>query len=210
MARTLYVDPEDVLLELGVLPVEATDVQKAKVATRIGRAQDKVGLFLGRPGLATVERTLVGMWRDATYPETSVQAWPGACEVLDDRCRVKSYVANTDDPEVYDVTFVVGLDLTTTGDGTLHDPQVQPILDFITMDAIEQLVGDPQFPDAARIIQSVSNNGQSISYAKAADSPDAAGGKLTIGTLSGFKRLNVGQPSPQSSAPWPYGARNYL
>lgn len=196
----LYVPAEDVLDEVGIDPETATPAQIRVAQRKIEAAQNKVLLFLGRESFAPTVDIRRGLYWDNLYPETDLQAWPETARTFPDRVRYVSHVANTEEPDTFDVTFHVGLDLA-------GDPGLAPIKEFIIGEAAEGLYGHSTFPTLARRVSSVSAQGQSVSFEKRASSPDEIGGQLTIATLARFKKRAVGQAPGGVLAPWPLGYR---
>lgn len=182
--------------ELNMDAATATDRQRALVGRRIQQTINaKVLPFLNRENFDVYTVVVPGLWLVPGYDPTHVDAWTPR-PVFPDRVRVLSHTPNVEDPELYDVTFEVGL--------SLANPEAAAILDFIAVDAAESLTGHPAFPSAPPTVKSVSGGGQSMSWETRASTPDAPGGKLVVASLARFKRFNVGVAAPPVRANWPY------
>lgn len=195
----LYVSIDAVLVELNQDPSTVTALQRAKVEQRIQGAQSKVLAHLGRDRFEAQTIVTPGLWFDTRYQPTDPDAWPDA-PMFNDTARYIAHMPNADDPDLYDVTWHVGLDLGT-------DSTLQPIKDWILFDAAESLVGDPLFPTAPARVTSISAGGQSISYDKRPGAPGVAaanGAPITLEDLNRWRRINIGGPSTPTPAPWPY------
>lgn len=199
---TLNPDTEEDLIEaaldeLDVDPAEATDRQRALLGRRIQQTINmKVLPFLNRDNFDTTTYVAPEMWLPEGADPLAVTSWQPRLE-FSDRARVVSYVPNAEDATLYDVTFEVGL--------SLENPDAAPIIAYIAADAAESLAGHSAFPTKPLTVKSVSGGGQSMSWETRAATPDALGGKATIGVLTRFKRYSVGVSPTPERAPWPYG-----
>lgn len=201
MTDTLLVPVAKVAPWLGLDPAALTPIQTELISDAIFDAQSKVIEFLCRP-LEPRSETLTALYRDDEYAPTDARAWPEAKALLDDRHKVVASTPNAERPDLYDVTFDVGLDVA-------NDAELDSIRRFIRQDAVAALQGSVALAGEGftREVTSVSAEGQSVSYAKKATSPDQAGGTLTVGSLRRWKRYAVGRaPAPHDQRPWPYRA----
>lgn len=195
---TLLVTADDVATWLSI-PLPLDIPVQSRIERQIRTSQNKVQTYLGRPLVAT-DRTLTGLWADERYPLEDPKAWPQARDTIEDRLRVVSYTAEPS-TGTFAVTFKVGLDVA-------NDPELEPIIDYVLVDAAASLRRDPLFTQVARVVSSVSAGGQSVSYEKAEAAAGQAGGALTIDSLKRWKRLAIYQRPSAPITPWPY-ARGY-
>lgn len=192
------ISAESVAARLG-LPVPLDPAVQARITEAIEDAEAKVVGELHRP-IVAYEDTVPDL--EPSYTDTyglgDWHVWPQVRDRYDDVYVVKGYVpAASGDPDLYDVTFTVGLDVA-------NDPALAPIRQFIKQDAIGTLRADDTFKAVARQVTSVSAEGQSVSYATGAGAVDAAGGGLTLHSLRRWKRRAVYQRNARPLAPWPY------
>ena len=54
---------------------------------------------------------MTGLWADDAWPLDDKRAWPQVSGRWDTRFKVVSYTPNVTDPALFDVTFLVGLDV---------------------------------------------------------------------------------------------------
>jgi hypothetical protein len=201
---TLLIDPESVANGLGLEYPLDDAIQDKIILQTIEATQAKVELFLNRPLVAKVV-TVPALAADDRYELDTIDAWPEAKGMFNDRYRVQSSVANTADPTLYDVTFAVGLDVA-------NDPELASILTFIREDSITACSNNPRFTAVARIVRSVSADGQSVSYTEQTGrnaqqaNADIAGAQLTLNDLRKWKRLPIFQRHTPSAPPWPYAS----
>lgn len=197
------VPAEDVATELGLpLPLDATVTARINMA--VMDSQGKVEGYLNR-SLEAWEDTITGLFAASGYPLTDIRAWPQAKGYYDDKYTVKSYVANAKEPSLYDVTFTVGLDVA-------NDSQYTPILTFIRQDAKNTLHNDSLFTAVERKVQSVSADGQSVTYEhhRTFQKPTASGVAQDVTSLRKWKRLAISQGGGKRRfAPWPYAWMNW-
>jgi hypothetical protein len=194
---------ESVCIGLGIDYPIVDDTLNAMVDQMIEATEGKVELFLNR-SLTAKMVTVPALTADDRYDLTTIDAWPEANQMFDDRYRVSSKVANTDDPSMWDVTFAVGLDV-------VNDPDLRAILYFIREDTVTALANNPRFKLVDRLVSSVSADGQSISYAQAQTGRSAriansaiAGANITIADLKKWKRIPISQRHMPRTPPWPY------
>lgn len=176
---------------------------EARIADAIEESEDKVLTYLGRTSLAATQETVAGLWPDDGFALTDVRAWPQVVGYFDDRYRVVSSVVADADAGTFDVTFSVGLDVA-------NDPELRPIKTFIKADAAAGLGTDARFAALAgikRIVSSVSGDGQSVSYEKAATGAEAAGSGASLTSLKRWRRLSISQGHARVLVPWPYADR---
>ena len=196
---TLLVSADAVATRLRI-PLPLSEPVRADIEDAITDAQADVQGYLGRSLEATLH-TDRGLEPDTAWPLGDKRAWPQAAGHFNDRYRVVSWVANAQDPGLFDVTFAVGLDVG-------NDPDLAPIVRFITRSAMQALRASATFAEAARGVTSVSAGGQSLSYDHASTADGAAGSLPNIKTLSRWRRHNIGQSGGPLAPRWPY-ARGY-
>lgn len=195
----LIVPVEKVAPWVGLDPLLLTNPQTAVITDAILDAQAKVEAFLLRPITNPVQVTRTGLYPDPAADLGDYAAWPDA-RVDDSVVRVVSYTPTVGLDGAYDVVFAAGIDATT-------DPEFTPIRTFVRQDAVATLMDSPVIPLSNRKIKSVSAEGQSVTYESAPQSPDAAGGALTVSALRKWKRYAVGQATARvDPRPWPYRA----
>lgn len=194
---TALVKPEVVGVRLN-LPQPIPGKLRPRIVLAIEDAQNKVQAYLNRPLVAT-DRTLTGLTPDERYSLDDKRAWFQVD--FQDRYRVGSWVANANDPTLFDVTFRVGLDVAS-------DPELAPILSFIGKDAAADLRADPAFTAAARAVSSVSAGGQSVSYENAPTGGEAVGAPPPLSSLKSWKRHAIYQAPAPRTPPWPYAHRD--
>lgn len=193
---THVVTVESIRIRLG-LPEPLDSATSARIEDSIASAEARVLSFLNRESLEAVEVTLQGLTADPLWPTTDKRAWPQAKAHFADRFRVLSHEANADNADLFDVTFLVGLDVA-------GDPELAPIRAFIKEDVVAVLIADPLFAAVSRPVSSVSADGQSVTYTSPPGDAGAAGAGLSLASLRRWRRLSIGQPPATRLAPWPY------
>lgn len=196
---TLLVDPRKVGGRLSLsLPLSAP--VQARIEEAIEDAQAEVEGFLHRP-LEAAERTIAGLWADPRFDPATKEAWPQAAALINDRYSVVSYVANPAEPDLWDVTFKVGLDVA-------GDAELKPILRYIGQAAAASVRADPTFTAVKRAKTSEAAGGQSASYESASGKAGQAGAALTLKALKKWRRYSIHQASTPPQEPWPYAYRH--
>lgn len=160
-------------------------------------AEGAVVAYLHRPIIA-VEKTLTNLWPMPYTALDDPDCWPEARADFDDKIKVLEATAETGG--TFTVRFLVGLDVA-------NDPELRRIYSYIRDSAVESLRNNPDVPLGQRRVQSVSAEGQSVSYAN--DTPGGAaapGAPAAIDSLSMWKRRAAYmRPTPPRS-PWPYAS----
>lgn len=194
------VTPDQLASRIGMVVPLPVPVE-LRLRDAIEDAEAKVQLYLNRTSLEAVEHTVVGLVPDERWVMDDPRAWPQAKSRFQDRFRVVSWVVNADDPTLFDVTFAVGLDVA-------NDPELRPILSFIKQDAVASAAADPTFAGVARTVQSVSADGQSVTYATGGGggAEGVAGGSLSLSSLKRWRRLSIYQAPGVRRSPWPYSS----
>lgn len=149
-----------------------TEDQEQLIGDAIADAQADVELALGRP-IVPAQKTLTRrsplLGGDLTDPKT----WR-LLEEFDDKTTVVSATPLTGaDDGLYDLVVKVGLD----GAGT------RPIVRFIKAHAAASLRANPDLKIGTRTVQSVSADGQSISYATNSTADGTAGAPPSLAEL---------------------------
>lgn len=180
----LIVEPSVVLSRAGLSDEFMDDARDA-----IEDAQADAEAHIGRslvPQVVTVENLLP----NSAYPLTDNAAWPQI--TADDTWKVQSV---TQVGATYTVTFLLGLD----------GANEAPITRFVRAAAVESLRNNPKVGDAMpKRINSVSAEGQSLSFDKGSTAEGAAGSQPNIKMLDRYKRPAAFRRPTAPATLWPY------
>lgn len=199
---TLLVSADDVGVLLGLDYPLPGDL-RPRIEMEIRKSQGKVQGFLNRP-LVAYKDTITNLIPDRSWPLTDKRAWAQVANYYNDKYAVDSYVANAQNGDGYDVTFTVGLDVA-------NDPDCEPIIQWILQDSKDGLARDSLFRAISRRVESVSSDGQSVTYEhhRGYPSPTASGSAPDLKSLKKFKRYSISQKRMERLTPWPYAYRNW-
>lgn len=186
---------EEVAVWLELDPASLTDPQQQRILAGLAAAASGVVLALGRPILPTRE-TKTGLYPLYGYDTASWLAWQG---VWDDDFQVVTATMDVD--ESWTVVADVGLDGRT----------IEEIRRFVVIDCLETLQQDPNSSLGKRLVQSVSAEGQSVSYSDSKGSRQYANPVRTAGSKPRMEDLQrkwareklFGTVSRPAEAPWP-------
>ena len=190
------VEVEAVAARLGLDATALTPAQLDQIEAAIEDSEARVEMYLARPLIARTE-VVTGLYPSYGYDLSDYRAWPQVAERFDDRYDVVAVAPAADgDDGRFDVTFSVGIDVA-------GDPEFEPILRFIRQDATAGLRADPTLPGVARLVKTVSADGQSVTY-DAPTGADAAGAAMTLAVLNRWRRRAAYQRRSVPLTPWPY------
>lgn len=184
---------EDVGRRLGLSTL--TDEQTEHITDAIIEAAADVELAIGRP-IIPVRHTLTRRSPSVLGGDLSDARTWRLLEEFDDKARVVTYTALTGvDAGLYDLVVDVGLD----------GAKEAPIVRWITAAAAATIRNRPELGMGKRLVQSVSAEGQSVSYASGSVADGAAGSEPNLTKLARYYGKRAAYRRPRAPEPvFPY------